>query len=328
MCLGDSMNIMTKEKPYNTLNAFYREQFGQKVFKISLDGGFTCPNKDGSKGLGGCIYCTPSGSGDFAGNKVDPLHIQFQTIKQKMHKKWDEGKYIAYFQANTNTYASVERLQLLYLEALSLDPNIVGLNIATRCDALSPEIYDLLESIQEKTMLTVELGLQSIHEESALWMNRGHDLDCFVTAVAELRKRHINVVVHVINGLPNETKEMMVQTTNFLNHLDIQGIKIHMLHIMKNTVLGHQFIKNPFPLLSLEEYADVVCDQITHLHPDIIIHRLTGDAPKDMLIEPVWSLKKFVVMNEIDKILRNNKWYQGCSSPYHNHIKSPYNQTD
>lgn len=305
------MNLMTKEKPYNTLNAFYRHKFGKKVFKVSLNGGFTCPNKDGQSGTGGCYFCTESGSGDFAGNRADSLHVQFQQIKQMMHQKWDDAYYIAYFQANTNTYDTVDRLKDLYEEAISLDPNIVGLNIGTRCDALDVAKYDLLEEINQKTYLTVELGLQTIHEETAKWMNRAHSIECFIDSVFELRKRKIDVVVHIINGFPQESKEDMLETVRFLNTLDIQGIKIHLLHIMKNTVLGHLYERKPFKVLTLDEYKDIVVSQIEELNPNIIIHRLTGDAPKELLIEPKWSLKKFVVMNEIDKELRRKGSSQG-----------------
>jgi len=305
------MNYMTKEKPYNTLNNYYRSRYGQKVFKISLNGGFTCPNKDGKSGTGGCIYCTISGSGDFAGNKQDSLPVQFKKIKDMMHQKWDQGKYIAYFQANTNTYDTPQRLKALYDEALMLDSNIVGLSIATRCDALNDEIYDLLETYNDKTDLTVELGLQSIHEETEIFMNRCHTLDCFDEAVKELRKRNISVVVHIINGFPNEDKKMMIETVKHLNKLDIQGIKIHLLHIMKKTALGNMYMNNPFKVLTLAEYKDIVCDQIERLDPTIIIHRLTGDAPIDLLIEPQWSLKKFIIMNEIDKELRTRNSHQG-----------------
>jgi radical SAM protein (TIGR01212 family) len=305
------MNLMTKEKRYNTLNNYLRHKYGKKVFKVSLDGNFTCPNKDGKSGLGGCIYCTPSGSGDYAGDKTKPLQEQFNNIKDMMHQKWPDALYIAYFQANTNTYAPLEKLETLYNEALNLDPNIVGLNIATRCDALDDDIYDLLDKMNKKTDLTIELGLQSIHPETGDFMNRCHTLECFDTAVKELRKRNIEVVVHIINGFPNENKQMMLETIDHLNKLGIQGIKIHLLHIMEKTALGHLYKKDPFKVLSLEEYKDIVADQIERLDPSIIIHRLTGDAPKDLLIEPQWSLKKFVVMNEIDKELRNRDTYQG-----------------
>lgn len=305
------MNLITNEKPYNTLNAYYRKKFGKKVFKVSLNGDFTCPNKDGTSGLGGCTFCTESGSGDFAGNKQDSLSTQFAIIRKRMHEKWDDAYYIAYFQANTNTYGPITKLRALYEEAITLDPNIVGLSIATRCDALNDEVYDLLSELAQKTFLQVELGLQSIHDKTSEFINRGHSLDCFTKAVQELRKRNIAVVVHIINGFPTETKKEMIDTILYVNQLDIQGVKIHLLHIMKKTALGKQYLDHPFPVLTLREYTDIVCDQIERLHPNIIIHRLTGDAPKELLIEPQWSLKKFVVMNEIDKELRRRNSYQG-----------------
>lgn len=312
------MNLMTKEKPYNTLNAYYRHKYDKKVFKVSLNAGFTCPNKDGTAGVGGCTFCSPSGSGDFAGEKERPLIEQFHNIKDMMHEKWPDAYYIAYFQANTNTYASVDTLREYYYEALSLDPNIVGLSIATRPDAFSKEIYDLLSELNEKTDLVIELGLQSIHEETAELINRGHDLTCFTEAVKELQKRNIETVVHIINGFPNETKEDMLETLDYVNNLGVQGIKIHLLHIMTKTAMGHQYQKNPFKILTLEEYVDIVVTQIERLDPNIIIHRLTGDSPKESLIAPKWSLKKFVVMNEIDKALREKGSFQGThfkSSP-------------
>ncbi len=305
------MNLMTKEKPYNTLNAFYRYKFGKKVFKIPLNGNFTCPNKDGKSGYGGCIYCSESGSGDYAGNKLLSLKDQFEQVKKMMHNKWNDGLYIAYFQANTNTYGTVKRLRYLYETALSLDDKIIGLSIGTRCDALNEEIYDLLSELNEKTYLQIELGLQSIHDETSTFINRGHSLKCFDEAVKELRKRNIEVVVHIINGFHIETKEDMLATVKHLNKLNIQGIKIHLLHLIKNTKLGNMYLKTPFKMLTLEEYVDITVAQIEILNPNIIIHRLTGDAPKELLIEPQWSLKKFVVMNEIDKLLRSKNSYQG-----------------
>lgn len=307
------MNLMTKEKPYNTLNAFYRNKFGKKVFKIALNGDFTCPNKDGKSGYGGCIYCSESGSGDFAGNKLLSLKEQFNQIKALMHNKWNDGLYVAYFQANTNTYDTVDRLRYLYETALSLDTNIIGLSIGTRCDALDNDIYDLLSEFNTKTYLQVELGLQSIHDKTSNFINRGHNLDCFDKAVKELRKRGIDVVVHIINGFHIETKEDMLETVKHLNTLDIQGIKIHLLHVMKNTKLGNMFLQKPFKMLTLEEYVDVTVAQIEILNPNIIIHRLTGDSPSDMLIVPEWSRKKFVIMNEIDKSLRSRNSFQGIN---------------
>lgn len=304
------MNLMTKEKRYNTLNAFYRNKFGKKVFKIPLNGNFTCPNKDGKSATGGCIYCTESGSGDFAGNKEASLKEQYKNVMEMMTNKW-QGDMIAYFQANTNTYGSVERLRELYYEAIDLDDKIIGLSIATRCDAFSEEIYDLLEELNGKTYLQIELGLQSIKDETNFFINRAHSMECFDNAVKELRKRNIEVVVHIINGFHTETKEDMIATVKHINTLGIQGIKIHLLHIMKKTALGHLYLKEAFKILSLEEYVDIVADQLEILDPNIIIHRLTGDSPPDLLIEPKWSLKKFVVMNEIDKEMRRRDSYQG-----------------
>lgn len=311
------MNLMTKEKPYNTLNAFYRHKYGKKVFKVSLDGNFTCPNKDGTAGVGGCTFCSPSGSGDFAGDKTMSLVEQFNQVRDMLHQKWSDALYIAYFQANTNTYGPMETLRALFTEALTLDPDIVGLSIATRPDALNEEIYELLDTLNQITDLTIELGLQSIHEKTAEYINRGHNLDCFTTAVNELRARNIDVVVHIINGFKTETKSDMLATIDYVNSLGVQGIKIHLLHIMTNTAMGHEYQTTPFKILSLEEYVDIVVAQIERLDPTIIIHRLTGDAPPSLLIEPQWSLKKFVVMNEIDKALRIKGSYQGI------HYKSP-----
>lgn len=302
---------MTSEKRYNTLNAYYKVKYGKKVFKVSLDGGFTCPNKDGNKGTKGCIYCSEAGSGDFAGNKLKSITHQFKEVKSRMLEKWPEAYTIAYFQANTNTYKPVDELRQLYDEALSADDSIVGLSIGTRPDALNDDIYDLLSSYNDKTDLTIELGLQSIHEKTNVFINRQHSLQCFEDAVKELRKRNISVVVHIINGFHIETKADMLETVKYLNTLDIQGIKIHLLHVMKKTLLGRMYEKEPFKILTLEEYVDIVCDQIELLNENIIIHRLTGDAPKDLLIEPKWSLKKFVVMNEIDKEMRRRNTYQG-----------------
>ncbi|MCF7927032.1 MAG: TIGR01212 family radical SAM protein [Candidatus Izimaplasma sp.] len=305
------MNLMDKEKRYNTLNRFLRYKYGTKVFKIPLNGGFTCPNKDGTKRTGGCIYCSPSGSGDFAGDKTLPLSSQFQIVKKRMHDKWSRGYYIVYFQANTNTYDRVGRLKKLYEEALSLDQKIVGMNIATRCDALNDEIYDLLDYFNDKTDLTIELGLQTINAKTSKLINRGHDLACFDQAVNELNKRNIDCVVHIINGLPYETKTDMINTVKHINSLPVSGIKIHLLHIMKKTALYDLYKKTNFHVLTLDEYVDIVCDQLERLNPNIIIHRLTGDAPKKLLVAPMYSLKKFVVMNEIDKEMRRRDAYQG-----------------
>ena len=307
---GETMEYMTKEKRYNTLNAFYRHKFGEKVFKIPLNGNFSCPNKVSNTTKGGCIYCTESGSGDFAGNKNDSLKDQYNDILKMMNNKWT-GKTIVYFQANTNTYKDVRELEKMFNEAISLSKDIVGLSIATRCDALDSNKYDLLEELNKKTYLQVELGLQSINENTIKFMNRGHDKSCFEKAVKELRKRDIDVVVHIINGFPTDSYNDSLNIIKYLNKLDIQGIKIHMLHVMKQTKLGNLYLEKPFKLLTLFEYRDLVIDQLELLNSNIIVHRITGDSPKEMLIEPTWTLKKFIVMNEIDKKMRELDTYQG-----------------
>ena len=297
-------------KRYHTLNYFYQKKFNSKVFKISLNGNFTCPNIDGKVGYGGCIYCSKLGSGEYGGNRCDDLVTQFNNIKNIIHKKWPKGKYIGYFQANTNTYADVNTLKEKYEKILSLD-NVIGLNIATRADSITDECYDYLEELNKRTYLTIELGLQTIHEETSNLINRCHNLQCFNECVKKLRERNINVVVHIINGLPYETKKMMLETVKYLNKLDIQGIKIHMLCVLKNTKLEQLYLKKPFHILSKEEYIDIVCDQLELLRPEIVIHRITADPKIDDLIEPIWLIKKFTVLNDIDKELVKRDSYQG-----------------
>ncbi|MBQ7136979.1 MAG: TIGR01212 family radical SAM protein [Bacilli bacterium] len=297
-------------KRYYTLDYFYKQKFNSKVFKVSLNAGFSCPNKDGTKGFGGCIYCSKLGSGDYAGNKEKNLVEQFNEVKQIMLKKWPDSKYIAYFQANTNTYAPVDVLKEKYESVLNLE-NVVGLNIATRPDSITDECLEYLEELNKKTYLTIELGLQTIHDTTSKLINRGHDLKCFEEMLEKLRKRNINVVVHIINGLPYETKDMMIKTAKYLSSKDIQGIKIHMLHILKNTVLANLYEKEKFHVLSKEEYVDIVCSQLEVLREDIVINRVTGDPNPDDLIEPFWLIKKFGVLNEIDKEMVRRDSYQG-----------------
>ena len=297
-------------KRYHTLDYFYKNKFKSKVFKVSLNGGFTCPNKDGKVGTRGCIYCSRTGSGEFAGNIKDNLLKQFDDVKEMMSKKWPNSKYIAYFQANTNTYAPLDVLKEKYETVYKL-PNVVGLSIATRPDSIEDDVYDYLEKLSKETYLTVELGLQSIHEKTNKIINRCHSLECFNKAVKELRKRNINVVVHIINGLPYETKEMMIDTVKYLNNLDIQGIKIHMLHILKNTDLYDMYEKEKFHVLSRDEYISIVCEQLRYLREEIVINRITGDPKEDDLVEPTWLIKKFGVLNEIDKYMAKYDIYQG-----------------
>ncbi len=300
-------------KRYHTLDYFYKQKFHSKVFKISLNAGFSCPNIDGTVGYGGCIYCSKSGSGEFAGNKEDSLEKQFNTIKNIMLRKWPNGKFIGYFQARTNTYADVATLKKLYEKVLSFD-NVIGLNIATRPDAISKECLDYLEELNKKTYLTIELGLQTTNEKTAKLINRCHTLSCFENMVKELRKRNINVVVHIINGLPYETKEDMLNTVKYLNTLDIQGIKIHMLSILKDTPLEKLYQKEHFKVLTKEEYIDIVISQLELLRPEIVIHRITGDPDPKELIAPTWLIKKFCVLNDIDKEMVRRNTYQGIKA--------------
>ncbi len=310
-------------KRYYTLDYFYKQKFNKKVTKISLNGNFSCPNIDKTKKTGGCIYCSKSGSGDFAGDKNKDVVTQFYEQKEKLKNKWPDTLYIGYFQANTNTYAEIDVLKQKYEPILKLD-NVVGLSIATRPDAITDECYDYLEELNKRTFLTVELGLQSIHEKTIKLINRGHTLKCFTECVENLRRRNINVVVHIIFGLPYETKVMMLDTIKYLNKLDIQGIKIHMLHIIKDTNLEKMYRVKPFPILTKDEYVDIVCDSIEILRDDIVINRITGDPVKEDLIEPAWLLKKFDVLNSIDKELEKRNTYQGFNKSILNRVLERY----
>ena len=294
-------------KRYHTLNYHYTNKFNTRVFKVSLNGGFSCPNIKNGKG---CIFCSSKGSGDFAGNKEDNLLTQFNNIKTMLNNKWPDTKYIAYFQANTNTYAPVNILKKKFEEVLTFE-NVVGISIGTRPDAISDDCLEYLKDLNKRTYLTIELGLQSMHDETLKLINRGHDLKCFDECVKKLRDNNINVVVHIINGLPYETKEMMIDTVKHLNKLDIQGIKIHMLHILKNTPLEEFYNNTKFKLLEKEEYVDIVVSQLELLDEKIVIHRLTGDGALNDLIAPLWTIKKVCVLNDIDKLMKKKNTYQG-----------------
>lgn len=296
-------------KRYHTQNYYLRKRFGEKVFKISLNGDFTCPNLDGTKGVGGCTYCSSLGSGDFAGDPCDDIPTQFIKIKEKMEHKW-HGKFIAYFQANTNTYAPVSRLKELFESALAQE-NVVGLSIATRADCLQDDAVNYLAELSHRTYLTVELGLQTIHDKTGEHINRCHTYADFLNGYQKLRDKGINVCVHVINGLPNETYEMMLETIKEISRLDIHSIKLHLLHVIKGTKIAEEYRNGEFEFLSLDEYVQIICDQIELLPPGVIIQRVTGDGDKNTLVGPMWSLNKFVVMNEIDKELSRRNSFQG-----------------
>ncbi|HHT37797.1 MAG TPA: TIGR01212 family radical SAM protein [Mollicutes bacterium] len=290
-------------KRYHTLNYYYKNKFNCKIAKISLDAHFTCPNIDGKVGYGGCIYCKHTNT------KTDLLK-QFEEQKRIIDNKWPNSKYIGYFQSNTNTYAPLRVLKEKYEFILNM-PNIIGLSISTRPDAIEDDVLDYLEELNKKTYITIELGLQTIHEKTSKLINRCHSLDCFTDMVSKLRQRKIDIVVHIINGLPNETKDMMLETVKYISKLDIQGIKIHMLHIVKGTPLETYYKKHPFHILTKEEYIDIVCEQLTLLPKEVVIHRLTGDPIKEDLITPSWVLKKVSVLNDIDKEMVKRNIYQG-----------------
>lgn len=305
------MNLMNENKHYNTLDAYYKNKYGKKVAKISLNANLTCPNRDGTKGYGGCSYCSIAKSGDFAGSPLDSITNQFNKIKSIMNQKWSDALYIPYFQAGTNTYAEIKTLKKLYLEAINASDDIVELSIATRCDCINPEVVSLLAQINKIKPVQIELGLQTSNDTTKCNMNFGYTNEDFTNAVNLLRAHSIEVVVHIINGLPNETINDMINTIDFVNSLDVQGIKIHSLLVLKNTKLYDDYLKNPFHLLTLEEYVNITVTQIRKLKPTMIIHRLAADGSLDDLIEPKWTIKKLVVMNEIDKKMRLENVYQG-----------------
>lgn len=298
-------------KRYHTLNYHYKTKFKTKVMKVSLNAGFTCPNIDGTKGVGGCIYCSKTGSGEFGGNVNDSLLEQFDKIKNVMNKKW-QGKYIAYFQARSNTYAPVSVLKAKIEPFLNVK-DVIGITLATRCDAISDEVLNYLTWLNGQTNLTIELGLQTIHKTTSELINRCHSLLEFENMVNLLRKNNIEVVVHIINGLPYEDEKMMLDTVKYLNKLDIQGIKIHMLNIIKDTKLEELYNKEKFHILTKEEYIDIVIKQLELLDEKIVIHRISADPDPATLVAPSWLLKKFCVLNDIDKEMARRNTYQGIN---------------
>ena len=297
-------------KRYHTYNYYLKNKYHQKVAKVALNADFTCPNRDGTKGYGGCIFCSSSGSGDYAGNVHDHLEKQFQTISQVMKRKWPECAYIAYFQANTNTYGPLDKIKKMIAPFLNKE-DVKGIAFATRPDCLNEEIVQYLSTINKQKDVYIELGLQTIHEQTSKLINRGHTFQEFLDGLALCRKYNLEVCVHIINGLPFETKEMMIETVKYINKLDINGVKIHMLHILKNTQLEKLYEEEKFHVLTKEEYIDIVCEQLTYLRPEIVINRITGDPKKEDLIEPNWLIKKFCVLNDIDKEMKKRDIYQG-----------------
>lgn len=297
-------------KRYHTWNYYLRNTFGEKVFKVSINAGFTCPNIDGKVSFGGCTYCSKEGSGDFAGNPKDNLIKQFDDITQMMHKKWPNAKYIGYFQAFTNTYAPVDVLKEKYETILSLD-NVIGLSISTRPDCLEDDVVEYLSELNERTNLWVELGLQTIHDSTSKLINRGHDYNEFLKGLEKLKARNIKVIVHIINGLPGEDYNMMMETAKAVANMGVDGIKIHLLHVIKDTPMEKMLQKGMLTLMNQEEYINLVCDQLEILPETMIVHRLTGDGKRDELVGPLWSLKKWEVLNAIDDELKKRNSYQG-----------------
>ena len=298
------------EKRYYSLDSYIKQTFGEKLYKLALNGGMSCPNRDGTLGRGGCIFCSAGGSGDFAGDPNFSISEQIQTAKELVSKKHCGSSYIAYFQAYTNTYAPVSYLERIYHEAIQ-EPDIKVLSIATRPDCLSEEILDLLEQINKQKPVWIELGLQTIHKITSDFIRRGYELDVFEKAVYDLKKRGISVIVHTILYLPNETREMMLETISYLNKLPIDGIKLQLLHVLKGTDLADYYLSNPFHLPDLEEYLETLGILISHLRPDIVVHRITGDGPKSILIAPLWTGNKRHVLNSIQKYFKNSDIRQG-----------------
>lgn len=301
------------KKRYNMQSTYMKSRFGKKTVKISLNGGFTCPNIDGTKGTGGCIYCSAKGSGDFGGSPCRSIAEQFDEVREKLVNKWgDDLLYIPYFQANTNTYAPLDRLKRLYGEALACE-NAVGLAISTRPDCISEETADYLAELSRETYLTVELGLQTIHDRTAELINRCHTYADFMHGYELLEKRGINVCVHIINGLPFETRKMMLATAEELGRLRPHAVKFHLLHIIRGTALAEMFERGEFSEMSMDAYIETVCDQLERLHPDTLVERLTGDGDRETLIAPLWSRDKKSVLNGIDKEMRRRDTVQGSS---------------
>lgn len=297
-------------KLYHTWNYHLRHKFGCKVMKIALNGGFTCPNIDGTKGYGGCTYCSSSGSGDFAGDVNESMIRQFESIKAKMHLKWKEGKYMPYFQAHTNTYAPAEVLRNRF-EGVLRQPGVVGISIATRADCLKEDVLEYLTELNKRTYLIVELGLQSIFDKTGERINRCHTYAEFLKGYNELKKRNINICVHLIDGLPGETAEMMIESARTVGKLNPHCIKLHLLHVLKNTAMAKELSDGKVKLLDMEEYVDIIVRQLEVLPPDVVIQRLTGDGARDSLIGPMWSLKKFEVLNSIDREMAARNTWQG-----------------
>ena len=298
------------ERRYYALDYYLKQNFGEKLYKISLNGGCSCPNRDGTCGTRGCIFCSEGGSGDFAASSSLSVADQLAYGKGLVRPKYNGHSYIAYFQAYTNTYAPISYLKELFTEAIA-QPDIAALSIATRCDCLPPEVLDLLSELNCQKPVWIELGLQSIHNDTLRQIRSGFTYEQYLSAVDALKDRGLSVITHLILGLPGETKEMMLASVDAIAHLPVDGVKLQLLHVLKNTDLALLYEKAPFPVFSLEEYCDFVVTSIEHLPPEMVIHRLTGDGPRSLLIAPLWSTDKKRVLNTIYKRFRERDTWQG-----------------
>lgn len=302
------------DKPYHSLDYELKRQFGQKIYKVSLDGGMSCPNRDGTVGTGGCTFCSQGGSGEFAVGRIGYPDVweQIEQAKTRVHRKISgEGKYIAYFQSYTNTYAPVDYLRTLFERAIT-HPDIVALSVGTRPDCLGDEVVALLKELNGQKPVWVELGLQTIHEKTAERIHRGYRLEVFEDAYRRLKEAGLTVVVHVILGLPGETKEEMLETVDYLGKIPVDGIKLQLLHILKGSQMAAEYEKNPFSLMELEEYLDLILTCVARLPQSVVIHRLSGDGAKALLIGPAWSANKKLVLNRMMQKFRENGIFQGC----------------
>ena len=306
--------MMWGDKPYHSLDYELKRQFGQKIYKVSLDGGMSCPNRDGTVGTGGCTFCSQGGSGEFAVGRIGYPDVweQIEQAKTRVHRKISgEGKYIAYFQSYTNTYAPVDYLRTLFERAIT-HPDIVALSVGTRPYCLGDEVVALLKELNGQKPVWVELGLQTIHEKTAERIHRGYRLEVFEDAYRRLKEAGLTVVVHVILGLPGETKEEMLETVDYLGKIPVDGIKLQLLHILKGSQMAAEYEKNPFSLMELEEYLDLILTCVARLPQSVVIHRLSGDGAKALLIGPAWSANKKLVLNRMMQKFRENGIFQGC----------------
>lgn len=308
-------NLYWNQKPYHSLDFYLKETFGEKIYKLALDGGMTCPNRDGSLGTGGCIFCSAGGSGEFAekaaSHSAPGITAQIEAAKSRVSNKISTGRYIAYFQSYTNTYAPVPYLERIFTEAIN-HPDIAALSVATRPDCLPPGVLRLLQDLNRIKPVWVELGLQTIHEDTARLIRRGYPLSVYEQAVAALKSSGLTVITHVILGLPGETRDMILDTVRYLGQSGADGVKLQLLHILKGTDLAKLYEEEPFPVYEMDEYIDLVIDCIALLPPETVIHRITGDGPRSLLIAPLWSANKRLVLNTMTRRFKERGIWQGC----------------